>query len=79
MSSKKKSGKGKSLPTPKEESDDVLMTVQPTKKRKKIIKIETENTKKEKEEILKQNELKIQIKEIEDKINFEQNQHNILM
>ena len=79
MSSKKKSGKGKSLSTPKEESNDVLMTVQPTKKRKKIIKIETENTKKEKEEILKQNELKIQIKEIEEKINFEQNQHNILM
>ena len=79
MSSKKKSGKTKSLSTLNEESEDVLMTVQPTKKRKKIIKIETENTKKEKEEIQKQNLLKIQIKEIEDKINFEQNQHNILM
>ena len=79
MSSKKKSAKKKSLSTLNEESDNVLMTVQPTKKRKKIIKIETENTKKEKEEILKQNELKIQIKEIEDKINFEQNQHYILM
>ena len=55
------------------------MTVPPTKKRKKVIKIETENTKKEKEEIQKQNELKLQIKEIEEKINFEQNQRNILM
>ena len=33
--------------------EGVLMTVPPTKKRKKIIKIETENTKKEKEEIQK--------------------------
>lgn len=35
MSSKKKSGKTKSLSTLNEESEDVLMTVQPTKKRKK--------------------------------------------
>ena len=79
MSSKKKSPKRKNLSPINEESDDVLLTVQQHKKRKKIIKIETENTKKEKEEILKQNELKVQIKEIEDKINFEQSQHNILM
>ena len=38
MSSKKKSTKRKSLPTLNEESDDVLITVQPTKKRKKLLK-----------------------------------------
>ena len=74
---KKKPSQTKINSNPTEEA--VLMTVPPTKKRKKVIKIETENTKKEKEEIQKQNELKLQIKEIEEKINFEQNQRNILM
>ena len=42
--------------------EPVLMTIPPIKKRKKVIKIETENTKKEKEEIQKQNDIKLQIK-----------------
>ena len=57
----------------------VLMTIPPNKKRKKVIKIETENTKKEKEEIQKQNEIKLQIKELEEKIAFEKNQRNRVM
>ena len=57
----------------------VLMTIPPNKKRKKVIKIETENTKKEKEEIQKQNEIKLQIKELEEKIAFEKDQRNKVM
>ena len=63
----------------KNETGGILMTIPPVKKRKKMIKIETENTKKEREEIQKQNEIKLQIKEIEDKIAFQKEQHNIVM
>ena len=45
-----------------------FMTIPPQRKRKKTIKIETENTKKQREELHKQNELKNKIEEIEKRI-----------
>ena len=73
---KKKSNQAK---TTDNNEEGVLMTIPPNKKRKKVIKIETENTKKEREEIQKQNQIKLQIKELEEKIAFERNQRNIVM
>ena len=57
-------------------SEGVLMTIPPQKKKRKTIKIETENTKKEKEEIEKQKILKTQIEELDKKIKNEQEQYN---
>ena len=53
-----------------------FMTIPPQRKRKKTIKIETENTKKQREELQKQNELKNKIEEIEKRIKLELNQYN---
>ena len=53
-----------------------FMTIPPQRKRKKTIKIETENTQKQREELQKQNELKNKIEEIEKRIKLELNQYN---
>lgn len=55
----------------------LFMTIPPQRKRKKTIKlIETENMKKEKEEIIKQNELRAKISELDNRIKLELTQYN---
>jgi len=61
------------------DKEGVLLTIPPSKKKKKIVNIETENTKKEKEEILKQKEINSKIEELENKIKLELNQYNIVL
>ena len=57
---------------------NILRNPSPRKK-KKTIKIETENTKKAKEEILKQNEINMKIEDMQTKIKLELNQYNIVI
>jgi chromosome segregation ATPase len=57
----------------------IFMTNPSLKKKRKTIKMQTENYKKEKEQILKQIELSDKIKEIEHRIQLELEQYNIVI
>ena len=57
----------------------IFMTNPSPKKKRKTIKMQTENYKKEKEQILKQIELSDKIKEIEHRIQLELEQYNIVI
>ena len=57
----------------------IFMTNPLPKKKRKTIKMQTENYKKEKEQILKQIELSDKIKEIEHRIQLELEQYNIVI
>ena len=61
------------------DKEGVLLTIPPLRKKKKMVNIETENTKKEKEEILNQKEINSKIEELENKIKLELNQYNIVI
>ena len=71
--------KKSNLKKSKYDQGGIFMTIPPQRKKRKTIKIETEHTKKQKEEITKQNELKTQIEELEHRIKLELDQYNIVI
>ena len=71
--------KKSNLKKSKYDQGGIFMTIPPQRKKRKTIRIETEHTKKQKEEIIKQIELKTQIEKLEQKIKLELEQYNIVI
>ena len=71
--------KKSNLKKSKYDQGGIFMTIPPQRKKRKTIRIETEHTKKQKEEIIKQNELRTKIEKLEQKIKLELEQYNIVI